>query len=181
MKRDEAYSMVKEHVKNRNLVYHMLACEAIMRALAKHFREDEEMWGMAGLLHDLDYPETVENPSKHGLITIEMLKDKGVDKKIMDAILAHCGKKTPETLMEKALYAVDPMSGLIVASALITPAKKLSAIDGKFVKRRFKEKAFAKGASREQIKTCESFGVPLDEFLDIGVRAMQSIADEIGL
>ncbi len=181
MTRDEAYSIVVEHVKNKNLVYHMLACEAIMRALARRFGEDEQMWGIAGLLHDLDYPETMNDPAKHGLITVEMLKDKGVDKRILDAILAHCGKKEPETLMERALYAVDPMSGLIVASALITPDKKLSAIDGKFVKRRFKEKAFAKGANREQIRTCESFGIPLDEFLDIGVKAMQSIADKIGL
>ncbi|MGB9613928.1 MAG: HD domain-containing protein [Fervidobacterium sp.] len=180
MTRDEALELLKKHVSNKNLVNHCLACEAIMRRLARHFGEDEETWGLAGLLHDLDYDYTKDKPQEHGLKSVEILGNL-VDEEIKNAILAHCEKKVPETLMEKALYAVDPTSGFIVAAALIRPEKKLSVVDVEFLKNRFKEKAFAKGANREQMKSCESIGLSLEEFYSLALEAMKSIADEIGL
>ncbi|HCI29460.1 MAG TPA: HD domain-containing protein [Fervidobacterium sp.] len=178
--RQEALDLVKKHISNKNLVNHCLACESIMRKLAQHFGEDEEIWGLAGLLHDLDYDYTKDDPQKHGLKTVEILGD-SVSSDIKDAILAHCEKKVPETRMEKALYAVDPTSGFIVASALIKPEKKLEVVDVEFLKKRFKEKAFAKGASREQMQSCESIGLTLEEFYTLSLEAMKEIATEIGL
>lgn len=180
MTRSEALKLIQTHISTKNLVNHSLACEAIMRRLAKHFGEDEELWGLAGLLHDLDYDYTKDKPEEHGYKTLEILGN-SVSPEVKNAILAHCEKKAPETLMEKALYAVDPTSGFIVAGALIKPERKLSAIDVEFLMNRFKEKGFARGANREQIKSCENFGLSLEEFLSISLQAMQEIADEIGL
>lgn len=180
MTRQEAFELLKAHVSNKNLVNHCLACEAIMRKLAKHFGEDEESWGLAGLLHDLDYDYTKDKPEEHGYKSVEILNDK-VSAEIKNAILAHCEKKTAETLMEKALYAVDPTSGFIVAAALIKPEKKLEVIDVEFLKNRFKEKGFAKGADREQMKSCENIGLTIEEFYTISLEAMKEISKEIGL
>ncbi|MGE3063253.1 MAG: HD domain-containing protein [bacterium] len=181
MNRDDALSLVKKRVENKNLIKHMLACEACMRGMARRFKEDEDRWGMAGLLHDLDYPETVNDPSRHGFVTVEMLKEMGVEKDILDAILAHPGHKTLETLMEKSLYSVDPLTGLIVAAVLMHPEKKISYADTKFIMRRFKERRFAAGANRDQISAISNTGVELDEFIGICVESMKSIAGELGL
>ncbi len=181
MNREKALSLLKEHVKTRNLVKHCLAVEAIMRALAKRFGEDEEKWGLAGLLHDLDYEYTKDDPSKHCLVTLDLLRGEDIPEDVKNAILAHCGKKERESLMEKAIYAADPTSGFIVAAALIRPEKRLDVIDVNFLKRRFKEKAFAKGASRDQMRSCEDFGLSLEEFLEISLNAMKGISKELGL
>ena len=180
MTREEALDLVKKHISNKNLVNHCLACEAIMRRLARYFGEDEEVWGLAGLLHDLDYEYTKDNPEMHGIKSVEMLGN-SVSDDIKNAILAHCEKKTPETRMEKALYAVDPTSGFIVAAALIKSEKKLDAVDVEFLKKRFKEKGFARGANREQMQSCESIGLSLEEFYTLALEAMKQIANEIGL
>ncbi|QAV32505.1 hypothetical protein SAMN04488510_1179 [Fervidobacterium changbaicum] len=180
MTREEALELLKTHVTNKNLINHCLACEAIMRRLARHFGEDEEVWGLAGLLHDLDYDYTKDKPEEHGFKSVEILGD-SVTEEIKNAILAHCEKKTPETLMERALYAVDPTSGFIVAAALIRPEKKLNVVDVPFLLNRFKEKGFAKGANREQMKSCENIGLTLEEFYALSLEAMKEIANEIGL
>lgn len=180
MTRQEALELLKQHVSNKNLINHCIACEAIMKRLAKHFGEDEEVWGLAGLLHDLDYDYTKDKPEEHGYKSVEILGN-SVSEEIKNAILAHCEKKTPETLMEKALYAVDPTSGFIVAAALIKPEKKLAVVDVEFLKNRFKEKGFARGANREQMKSCENIGLSLEEFYSLSLEAMKSIAEEIGL
>lgn len=180
MTREEALDLVKKHISNRNLVNHCLACEAIMRRLARYFGEDEEVWGIAGLLHDLDYEYTKDNPEEHGIKSVEMLEN-SVSDDIKNAILAHCEKKIPETRIEKALYAVDPTSGFIVAAALIKPEKKLDVVDVEFLMKRFKEKGFARGANREQMKSCESIGLSLEEFYTLALDAMKQIATEIGL
>ena len=179
--RERALELLKTHVKTKNLVKHCLAVEAIMRALARKFGEDEEKWGIAGLLHDLDYDRTKNDPENHCLVTLQILESEDVPDDVKNAILAHCGKKERETLMEKAIYAADPTSGFIVAAALIRPEKKLEVIDVPFLKRRFKEKAFAKGANRDQMRSCEEMGLSLDEFLEISLNAMKEIADELGL
>jgi len=180
LKREEALELLKTHLSNKNLINHCLACEAIMRRLARHFGQDEETWGLAGLLHDLDYDYTKDKPEEHGFRSVEILGD-SVGQEIKDAILAHCEKKVPETLMEKALYAVDPTSGFIVAAALIRPEKKLAFVDVPFLLNRFKEKGFAKGANRDQMKSCENIGLTLEEFYSLALEAMKEISEQIGL
>lgn len=180
MDRKEALAMVREKVSNPNLVKHMLACEACMRYLARRFEEDEETWGLAGLLHDLDYDLTKDAFDKHGLLAAEMLSGL-VPEEVLWAIRAHADKAPRNTLMAKALYAIDPLTGLIVASALMHPKKSLEALDVTFVMNRLKEKGFARGANREQIKTCEEMGLTLEEFVGLCLDAMKSVREDLGL
>lgn len=181
MERSEAMDLVRSRVKNKNLVKHMLATEAVMCRLAQHFGEDEKLWGLTGLLHDLDYDETVNDFPRHGLVTAEILEGLGVDGQIIDAVKAHPGHQEAKTNLDKALYAVDPLTGLIVAAALMHPSKKLGGVDVQFVLNRFKEKRFAAGANREQIKSCERLGLSLASFMQLALEAMQSIDEELGL
>lgn len=181
MTREEALDLVQTHVSNKNLIKHMLATEAVMRRLARHFGEDEEKWGLAGLIHDLDYDQTVHDFPNHGLVTEKMLAGKDVPEEVLHAIKSHPGHFLRETRMDKALYATDPLTGLIVASALMHPTKKLRNVDVDFIERRFNEKRFAAGASREQIKTCELLGLSLKEFIGLALEAMQSIDETLGL
>jgi hypothetical protein len=180
MDREEALNLMKENVSNKNLVKHMLAVEAVMRRLAKHFGEDEEKWALTGLLHDLDYDETYDKPEIHALKTAEMLEDK-VDEEIIHAIKAHADKSERKSLLDKALYAVDPTTGFLVACALMAPGKKLSSVDTGFALRRFKEKSFARGASREQMKSCKDLGLTLEKFMALSLEAMSEISSELGL
>ena len=183
MNRDEALALVSSMIKNKNLIKHHLAVEAVMRALARYFGEDEESWGLAGLLHDADYEITKKDPHRHGLVMAEKLEELGVDPVIVRAVKAHNDALgVPlETRMEKALYACDELTGLIVASALIHPERKLAALDTRFVRNRFKEKSFARGARREQIRTCSDLGFELEPFIGLSLAAMQGIAGELGL
>ncbi|QIB26401.1 HDIG domain-containing metalloprotein [Caloranaerobacter azorensis] len=183
MNRIEALKHVKANIKNKNLIKHMLAAEAVMRGLARKFKQDEEKWGLAGLLHDIDYEQTANNPEKHSLVGAKMLEELGYDKDIIYAVKVHNDIHGLEriSLMDKALYSSDPLTGLIVAAALILPEKKLSKIDTKFILNRFKEKSFAKGANREQIAACKELGLELEEFIQIGLSSMQQISEELGL
>jgi len=185
MIREEALDLIKSKVKNQNSIKHMLATEAIMRALAQHFNEDEEIWGLAGLLHDLDMEdeECLANPSLHANKAADELDSLGVDKIITDAIRAHneMTGKSRDTLIEKCIYAVDPLTGLIVASTLVLPSKKLADLQLKSLQKRFREGNFAKGARREGISACSDFNMDLENFLEIGLKAMQGIANELGL
>jgi len=182
MDRDSALALLTSHVKTRNLVKHCLACEAVLGALARRLGEDEQRWRLAGLLHDVDYDQTVEDPEAHARVGARLLEEAGVEGEIVHAVLAHADKAPRETKLDRALWCVDPLTGLIVAAALIRPERKLSAIDAGFVLNRMKEKSFARGASREQIRACEQeLGLSLEEFVDTGVRAMQEISGELGL
>lgn len=183
MTREEALQLVKKHVKNKNLIKHMLACEAVMGALAEYFGEDREMWSLAGLLHDIDYDKTKDDPFEHGLVGGKILQEAGVCPEIINAVKSHNDATGVEriTKMDKALYCTDPLTGLIVAGALIKPEKKLSAIDTEFLKRKFDEKSFARGASRVQMAACREIDLTLDEFLDISLQAMQEIHEDLGL
>lgn len=181
MTREEALTLVRSKVSNINLVKHMLATEAVMEHLATHFGEDREMWGLAGLLHDLDYDQTVDDFPKHGLLTAEILESHDIDNRIIQAIKAHPGHVPAESRMDKALYAVDPLTGLIVAAALMHPSKKLKEVDVPFVMNRFKEKRFAAGANRDQIQSCKEMSLDLEAFIGIGLKAMQDIDSELGL
>lgn len=154
-----------------------------MRRLAGHFGEDVEKWGLAGLLHDVDYDETAQDPERHSMIGADLLASLGVEPDIVYAVRVHNeAHGLPRlSLMDKSLHACDPLTGLITSAALILPAKKLAAVDAEFVIKRFGEKAFARGANREQIRRCEELGLELDQFIRFGVEAMQGISDELGL
>ena len=181
MNRDEAWTLLGQHLKNRNLLKHSLAVEACMRDLAGRFGENPEKWGTAGLLHDLDYEYTVNDPEAHTLKTVEILDPLGVDGDVLHAIQAHNLRAEPNSKMDIALYSVDPATGFVTACALMHPGKKLQALDLAFLKKRFKEKSFAKGASREQMSECVKLGVTLDEFLEWTLAAMRGIDFDLGL
>lgn len=181
MTREEALEMVFSHVTEESLRNHMLATEAVMRALAVRLEEDPNEWGLAGLLHDLDYHETLDNFPRHGYVTSEILQERGLSQGLLDAIVAHAGHIERRTLLDRALYAADPVTGLVVAAALIRPEKKLEPVKLKSLRKRFKEKQFARGADRDQIRSCEELGIPLDDFLELSLEAMKGIADQIGL
>jgi putative nucleotidyltransferase with HDIG domain len=181
MTREEAMKLVREHVKTNNLRKHMIAAEACMQALAARLGGNEDDWAMAGLLHDLDYDRTVDDFAKHGFMTEEILDGYDVSSEILNAIKAHAEHAPIEGNMDLALYAVDPLTGLIVAAALMHPTKKLAAVDVTFVMNRFKEKRFAAGANRDQIRKCEGLGLSLEEFVGICLKGMQDVSDELGL
>lgn len=181
MKREEALAAVRENCGNRNLIKHMLATEAVMVGLAERLGEDVEAWGMAGLLHDLDYEETADDPERHGLVSADMLQKMGICEEIIHAVKAHNEHAPLASAMDRALYASDPVTGLIVASALMHPSKKLAELDVEFVMRRFGEKRFAAGANREQIASSSELGLSLEEFMDVALRSMQRISDDLGL
>lgn len=181
--RDEAYELMRKNVTNKNLQKHCLACEVVMEALAKHFDQDQKTWGLAGLLHDIDYEETKDDPNRHSLMGAEMLEEMGLAEEIIYAVKVHnpAHGLPRKSLLDKALYATDPVTGLIVAGALIRPEKSLSAIDVPFLVNRFGEKSFARGANREQISSCTEIGLELEDFLAISLQAMQGIGKELGL
>ena len=171
-------------MKNENLVNHMVAAEAIMGALARRLDGDEQKWRLAGLLHDLDAEETADTMEVHGLRTIEWLRAAGFeDEEVLQTILAHnpSNGSVVAGAMDRALFASDCLTGLITAAALIRPEKKLELVSLKSLQKRFKEPAFAKGARREDILTCSELGLDLDEFLSLGLEAMQEVADGLGL
>jgi len=153
MKAEEAKEFIEQNVNNKKIILHMLAVAAIMKALAEHFGEDSEKWELTGLLHDIDYEKTKNNPEKHGLEAENLLKDK-VSAEILRAIKAHNFEYTgikPESRMEKALIAADAASGLIIASALVMPHKKLEEVRIKTLENKFKQKDFARNVRRERI------------------------------
>jgi hypothetical protein len=181
--RDEALSLVKKNVTKRNVIYHMLAVEAIMRNMAKYFGEDEDKWGLVGILHDVDYEKTEAEPQKHSLLAEEILKG-FVSNDLIKAIKTHNFKHTgvmPETRMEKALIASDAISGLLVACALVMPSKKLADVKVETVAKKFKDKDFARGAERERILVCEEIGISREKFFEIALDGLKNVAAEIGL
>ena len=180
MDRETALELVKKNISEENLVKHMKAVEAGMREIASYFNEDEEEWGIAGLLHDLDYEDTKDNPDQHGIKTTEMLKEYDLSKEQLDAIQAHAGQKPAETNMEKAIYAIDPLTGLIVAGALVHP-EGLEEMDPDFIKNRYDESSFAKSVDREAIASCKELGFELKDFFDLILKGMQNIQGELGL
>lgn len=181
--RDEALQLLRQYIQNPNMIKHCLATEAVMRAFAPKLDANEDQWGLAGLLHDLDI-EKQPDLSVHTNETAEVLTKKGVDPEIIDAIRMHNEKahgKKRHTLFHHALAAGETITGLVTATALVYPDKKLSSVKPKSVRKRFKEKAFAKGADREIIRECEHLDLEINEFCDLALAAMQNIAEELGL
>ncbi|MCP4606418.1 MAG: HDIG domain-containing protein [Proteobacteria bacterium] len=182
MTRDEAYKLVKEHLGETATFAHCLACEACMRALAEKLGKDVEMWGLTGLVHDLDLEICQGDAEKHALVGAEVLREHGVDEAVVHAVLGHNDKVERTELMDKAMWVVDPTTGMITAAALIRPSKSTSDLKIKSVKKRMKDKRFAAAVNRDQIRACEEqLGLELGEFLTICLQAMDSIRDDIGL
>lgn len=187
MTREEAIELLYSKLHNQNLRRHCLAVEAVMRALARRLGGDEEKWGLVGLLHDGDYEATRDEPEKHTLMMYEWLKEKGVtDEDLLNAILshnyAHTGQNPPSSPVEWALYCCDDLTGLIVAVALVMPDRRIASVTVESIMKKWKQKSFAAGVNRDQIEECEDrLGISLEEFIEIALTAMQSIAKELGL
>lgn len=193
MSRDEAYQLLTKYLKNKNLIKHSLAAEVTMRALYRHLTPkneqdptDEEKWGISGLLHDIDYEVAQETNQldKHGKLLFENGEVK-LPEDIEHAIRAHNYTMTgtePQSKMDWSITACDQLTGLITACALVRPDKKLASVTTESVQKKFGQKAFAAGANRESIMLCESqLDIPLNEFIEITLHAMQSISNELGL
>ncbi len=184
MNREEGINFLNKKVLNRNLVKHCLAVGAIMKELAGRFQENQEEWELAGILHDIDYEETKNDPQKHSIIGAEYLKSLGLGDEFCEAVKAHneSHKIAPKSLMAKALFVCDPLSGLIVAATLVLPSKKISDLTPENVLNRFNEKLFAKGANRETIKKCQDYlNLSLEEFARISLEAMKKISNKLEL
>jgi putative nucleotidyltransferase with HDIG domain len=184
MTRDEALALLNEHVKNENMLKHCLASEVVMAALADRLGEDREKWALAGLLHDLDVEDTNADLNVHGLETVKLLEERGMDPEIVDAIKKHNEQAHGEkrsTVFHHALAAGETITGLIVATTLVYPDKKLASVKPKSITKRMKEKAFARSVDRDIIRECEKIGIPLAEFAELCLKAMQDISDDLGL
>jgi len=182
--RDEALKLMKEYLAAENLQKHSLATEVIMRKLAQKMGEDEDLWGITGLLHDLDYEETKDDMPRHALRTEEILKGKGVCSEITEAIKGHnadnLGYKR-EKQIEHALTCAECITGMIVATTLVYPDKKLESVKSKSITKRMKQKEFARSVNREYIRECEKIGIPVEEFAELSLNAMREISDALGL
>ncbi len=183
MKREEALQEIRENVSNNKIILHMMAVAAIMRALARRLGKDEELWEVTGLLHDIDYEKTKDEPNKHGLEAEKILRGK-VPSEVIRAIKAHNFEDTgvpPESDLEKALIAADAVSGLVIATALVMPNKRLAEVSVDTLKKKFKQKDFARNVNRNRIMFCEQIGLSLDEFLELSLRSLSEISDVLGL
>jgi uncharacterized protein len=184
MTRHDALELLAFHVKADNLKNHCLATEAIMRELAIKLDEDRELWGNIGLLHDLDFEDTREHPQVHGRKTVEVLAPYGLPQAALDAVLRHnaeaLGLKR-ETVLDYALTCAETITGLIVAAALVHPDKQIRSLNPASVRKRMKSKDFARSVNRDHVALCERINIPLMDFVDLSIRAMASISDELGL
>lgn len=173
--RDAALELINRQNPEHHMVQHALASETVMRALARHFGEDEELWGMAGLLHDVDFPHTKDEPEKHGLMAGDILGD-ALPPEAVIAIKAHnseCTGVEPLTRLDYALRAGETVTGMVTAAALVRPTG-YDGMEAKSVKKKMKDKAFAAAVSRERIRECEKIGLSLDDFLSISIAAMSA-------
>lgn len=184
LNREQAFELVTKYLKNEKMIFHCLASEAVMRGLARHLGHDEEKWGLAGLLHDLDVEITNAEPTVHGTQTENLLKEFDVDPEILDAIRMHneCSSgKTRSTEFQHALAAGETITGLIFATTYVYPDKKLASVKPKSVVKRMKEKIFAASVKRENILECEKIGIPIDQFAVLAIESMLPVAGQIGL
>jgi predicted hydrolase (HD superfamily) len=166
------------------MLAHSYASEAVMRALARRLGQDEEKWGLAGLVHDVDIEQVGGDLTVHGLAAAKIRGEKGIDPEIIDAVFMHnemAAKKSRETLFQHALAAGETVTGLIMATALVYPDKKLASVKVKSVTKRMKEKAFAASVNRDIIRECERIGIPLEEFVQISLAAMQEQSELLGM
>ena len=184
MTREEAEGLLKTYVKNERMLDHSYASEAVLRALARRLGRNEEQWGLAGLLHDIDIDLVGGDLARHGIEAERILAEARIDPEIVAAVKMHnevvCGGLRC-TEFQHALAAGETVTGLIVATALVYPDKKIASVKVKSVTKRMKEKAFAASVNRDTIRECEKIGLSLDEFVELSLGAMQGIADRLGL
>ncbi len=184
MTRDEAEELLKKHVTNERMLDHSYASEAVLRALARRLGRDEELWGLAGLLHDIDIEAVGGDLSRHGIEAERILAKAGIDPEIVSTVKMHNERvcaTTRYTEFQHALAAGETITGMIVATALVYPDKKIASVKVKSITKRMKEKAFAASVNRETIRECETLGLSLDEFVEISLGAMRGVADRLGL
>ncbi|MCD4684073.1 MAG: HDIG domain-containing protein [Bacteroidales bacterium] len=184
MDRTQAIILLNQYIKSPNMLNHCYASEAVLQALARRLGRDEEKWGLAGLLHDLDVELVNADMYIHGKETARILAEFNVDPEIVDAIRMHnetsAGEKRSKEF-QHALAAGETITGMIVATTLVYPDKKVASVKPKSVTKRMKEKKFAASVCRENIMECEKIGIPLPEFVEISLNAMSGISDQIGL
>lgn len=184
LERQKALELLQHHIKNPKMIQHCLASEAVMRKLAAHFGEDVDVWGQAGLLHDIDVEYTAADPLTHGLVGAQWLKELNLDESLVDAVGMHnemASNAQRTTLFQHALAAGETITGLITATALVYPDKKLASVKTKSVTKRMKEKAFAASVNRETIMECEKTGLNLHDFASLAMEAMLEIHDQLEL
>lgn len=188
--KEQADKLVEEYIRDPVTKLHLLESEAIMRAVAKHFGENEEEWGIIGLLHDIDWDLTKENQSEHCVKAVEILRSAGASDYLIKTIQSHgyANEMIPELLDKKretkiqhCLVAAETLTGIIVASALVQPDKKLASVRLKSLKKKFKDKSFAAKCDRELVRECEKAGISLETFLEIGLTALQGISERLGM
>jgi len=180
--REEILDSIHGNVQDKNMIRHMLATEAIMRTLARKLGEDEEEWGITGLIHDIDVELVEGDMSSHSKLGADIARELGASETMVHAILCHneAHGVPRETKLDKALFCADPLSGLITTAALVHP-DKLSGLTTKSVMKRFREKSFAAGVNREQVARCQEIGLELEEFIGLGIEAVKGIASELQL
>ena len=181
--RDDAWKLLTEHTKNPSLIKHALAVEAAMRAYAAKYGEDEELWGITGLIHDFDYEEH-PTAEEHPLAGVAILEGLGWPEEIIEAIKGHATylNVPRETMMAKALFAVDELTGLIVAATLVRPGKDIGTLKVKSVVKKWKDKGFARGVNRQDIELgMAELGIERSEHIGFVIEAMQSVAGALGL
>jgi predicted hydrolase (HD superfamily) len=182
MDRAEALELVRKYTQKDITYRHLISVEGVMRALARHFGEDEDRWGFTGLWHDLDYDFTESNLDRHSYQTVEWLREEGYeDEGVLNAILGHRFEEYQTDLLSKAIVHADAVAGLLVASALVRP-EKAAGMKVSSVKKKLKEKSFAPGVNRDEIRGVEgSIGMPMDDFIAVSITGLQDVAPEIGL
>jgi putative nucleotidyltransferase with HDIG domain len=181
---DEARKLLETHIRADNLKKHCVATEAIMRELAKKLGQDPELWGDIGLLHDLDFEYTRDNPHEHGRKTAELLSSHQFPPEAIDAILRHNAEALHlerVTVLDFALTCAETVTGLIVAAALVHPDKAIGSLSSKSVLKRMKSKDFARNVNREHVMLCERIGLPLAEFVELSIKAMSTVSEQLGL
>jgi hypothetical protein len=181
--RDEALVILQKYLRTKNLMKHSYAVEAIMRATAKRLNENQDLWGITGLLHDLDFDFTKEEPEKHSLMTVKLVGEL-LPEESVNAIKAHNFEYTmqiPQTYLDKGLIAADAVSGLVIAAALVMPSKKLADVTASTLQSKFKDKSFAAGCNRKRIELCQDTELSLEDFLSLSLKACQGISDTLEL
>ena len=181
MNRSEALQLVRDRTEKDTTVRHLISVEGIMRRLGRHFSEDEDLWALAGLFHDLDQDQTHDDLSRHGYQSAEWLRDAGADERVINAALAHAHPEYRTDRLSQAIVHADALSGFLVACALVRP-ERAKGMKVSSVKKKLKEKAFAPGVARDDIHSVnEGIGLELDEFIGLGIEGLQLVSAEIGL
>lgn len=181
MDREAALALVRAKAEKETTVRHLISVEGVMRSLASRFDEDAETWGLVGLFHDIDQDQTHDDPARHAYVGAEWLREAGVGEGIVNGVLAHAHAEYRTDLVSRAIVPADAIAGFLVACALVRP-EKASGMKVSSCKKKLKERSFAPGVNRDEIHGVEEMvGIPLDEFMALGIEGLQSVAGEIGL